>query len=168
MGFVLAATDDALWQDLQPHLVFWLALAWTVYLLGLAGWIVLQKREPVATLSWIMSLALLPVVGLVIYHLLGPQRIRRQRLRRLLARSRASLRRVVVTGWVCKYEGRLSPPELPRVIRSSWPGVKAAASKKSLPPLRRSPNTSNETASAMKRPWSFSRLDAARRTSCDA
>jgi cardiolipin synthase len=79
---------NALWQDLQPHLVFWLALAWTMYLAGLAGWIVLQKREPVATLSWIMSLALLPGLGLLIYHLLGPQRIRRQRLRRILARAR--------------------------------------------------------------------------------
>ena len=78
---------DALWDQLLPHLSFWLGLAWALYLLGLAGWIMLQKREPVATLSWIMSLALLPVVGLLIYHLLGPTRIRRQRIRRRRARS---------------------------------------------------------------------------------
>ena len=53
------------------------------------GWIVLQKREPVATLSWVMSLALLPYVGFLIYFLLGPQKIQRQRLRR--GRSRSGL-----------------------------------------------------------------------------
>jgi cardiolipin synthase len=37
-----------------------------------------------------MSLALLPVLGLLIYHLLGPQRIQRQRLRRQIARSRVT------------------------------------------------------------------------------
>jgi cardiolipin synthase len=67
---------------------FWLALGWGLYLVWLAGWIVLQKREPVATLSWIMSLALLPGLGLLIYHLLGPTRIRRHRLKRLRARAR--------------------------------------------------------------------------------
>ncbi|HEX4854298.1 cardiolipin synthase [Arenimonas sp.] len=74
-----------LWPDLKP----WLLAVWAAYLVVLAGWIVLQKREPIATLSWIMSLALLPVLGLLIYHFLGPQRIRRQRLRR--SRARASL-----------------------------------------------------------------------------
>ena len=77
-----------LWQLVQPHLEAWLVLLWIAYLIWLAGWIVLQKREPAATLSWIMSLALLPVLGLLIYHLLGPQRIHRNRLRRLLARQR--------------------------------------------------------------------------------
>ncbi len=67
---------------------FWLALVWFAYLVGLSGWIALQKREPVATLSWIMSLALLPVAGLLIYHLLGPQRIIRHRHKRLRARAR--------------------------------------------------------------------------------
>ena len=76
-----------LWLALQPHFSLWLALAWGAYLVWLAGWIVLQKREPVATLSWIMSLALLPVLGLLVYHLLGPTRIRRQRIRRHRARS---------------------------------------------------------------------------------
>ncbi len=77
-----------LWQALHPHLGFWLPWLWAAYLFWLAGWIVLQKREPIATLSWIMSLALLPVLGLVIYHFLGPQRIRRQRLKRLRSRER--------------------------------------------------------------------------------
>lgn len=67
----------------------WLTILWTVHIVILAVWIVLQKREPVATLSWVLSLALLPVLGFIIYHFLGPQRLRRQRLRRM--RSRAAL-----------------------------------------------------------------------------
>lgn len=55
-------------------------------MLLLGGWIVLQKREPVATLSWLLGLAVLPYLGFFVYHVFGPQRIRRQRLRR--ARSR--------------------------------------------------------------------------------
>lgn len=70
------------WQQLRP----WLLAVWAIYLPVLAAWIVLQKREPIATLSWLLSLALLPVVGLVIYHFLGPQRISRQRRRRSAAR----------------------------------------------------------------------------------
>lgn len=66
----------------------WISLAWALHIAGLAVWIVLQKREPVATLSWLLALALLPVLGFVIYFFLGPRRIRRQRLRRLLTRER--------------------------------------------------------------------------------
>jgi len=43
----------------------------------------------VATLSWLLGLAVLPYVGFLVYHVFGPQRIRRQRLRR--ARSREAL-----------------------------------------------------------------------------
>ena len=75
---------EQLWPVLKPALVG----VWVVYLVVLAGWIVLQKREPIATLSWLLSLALLPVLGLVIYHFLGPQRIKRQRLRRSRTRAR--------------------------------------------------------------------------------
>jgi cardiolipin synthase len=68
----------AFWQEFGP----WLVVAWVIYLVVLSVWIVLQKREPIATLSWLLSLALLPVLGLVIYHFLGPRRVRRQRQRR--------------------------------------------------------------------------------------
>jgi cardiolipin synthase len=109
MGFTLRsprrkARDDAperftatmldalrdLWTALLavPHLKLYLSLAWAVYLLGLGGWIVLQKREPVATLSWLVCLAALPYVGFVIYYWLGPQRIHRQRLRRFRAKAK--------------------------------------------------------------------------------
>lgn len=72
------------WHEIAqiPHLKSYLTAAWVAYLLILSGWIILQKREPVATLSWVLSLALLPYVGFLIYFALGPQKIKRQRLRR--------------------------------------------------------------------------------------
>ncbi len=75
------------WLDGMPHMATLLAVAYVIYLLGLSGMIMLQKREPVATLSWILSLAALPYLGLIIYYLLGPQRVKRQRLRRGRSRS---------------------------------------------------------------------------------
>ena len=77
---------DAFWAI--PHIRLYLSLAWLAYLVPLCAWIVLQKREPVATLSWVLSLALLPYLGYLVYFLLGPQKIQRQRLRRSLARNR--------------------------------------------------------------------------------
>jgi cardiolipin synthase len=72
-----------------PHVGLYLALAWIAYLVWLGGWIVLQKRAPVATLSWLLGLAALPILGFVVYYVFGPQRIQRQRLRR--ARHRVAL-----------------------------------------------------------------------------
>lgn len=78
-----------LWQGFLsiPHLGLYLTLGWLAYLIGLGGWIVLQKREPVATLAWLISLAALPYLGFLIYHFFGPQRIERQRLRRSRTRE---------------------------------------------------------------------------------
>lgn len=52
--------------------------AWILYLLVLGMWVILQKRAPVATLSWILVLALLPYVGFLIFYFLGPQRMRKR------------------------------------------------------------------------------------------
>ena len=70
-----------------PNIGLYLTLGWLGYLLVLGLYIALQKREPVATLSWLISLAALPYIGFVIYFFLGPQRITRQRLRRVRARA---------------------------------------------------------------------------------
>ncbi|MBF6023270.1 cardiolipin synthase [Lysobacter niastensis] len=70
-----------------PNVGLYLALAWLGYVIWLGLWIVLQKREPVATLSWLISLAALPFVGFVVYYFLGPQRIERHRMRRVRARA---------------------------------------------------------------------------------
>lgn len=69
-----------------PHIRAYLTVGWIAYLLWLGGWIVLQKREPAATISWLVSLAALPYIGFFVYYLFGPQRIRRHRLRRSRAR----------------------------------------------------------------------------------
>jgi cardiolipin synthase len=79
-------------QDLHAFvLTYWktvLSVGWSAYIAVLVVWIVMQKRAPVSTLSWILSLALLPIAGFFIYYFLGPQRLVKQRLKRL--RSRAS------------------------------------------------------------------------------
>jgi cardiolipin synthase len=69
-----------------PHwLLALLVLAWLAYMVVLSGWIILQRSEPVATLGWIMALALLPYLGFLIYYVFGPQRISRSRRKRLAA-----------------------------------------------------------------------------------
>lgn len=75
------------WFSSSAHIGALLVAAYVIYLLSLSAMIVLQKREPVATLSWILSLAALPYIGLLIYYLLGPQKVKRQRLRRGRSRS---------------------------------------------------------------------------------
>ena len=84
MWDLLATAGDVI-VDWGPGLLWW---GWLAYLVVLASWIVLQKREPIATLSWLLSLALLPWIGLVLYHFIGPRRIRRTRLKRLRSRER--------------------------------------------------------------------------------
>jgi cardiolipin synthase len=78
-----------LWHAIAdlPHLKTYLTAAWVAYLLVLGGWIILQKREPVATVSWVLSLAALPYLGFLIYFAFGPQKIKRQRLRRHRSRD---------------------------------------------------------------------------------
>lgn len=107
------------WIDRIPGFGPWLGLAlfvgWVVYMVVLGGWIVLQKREPVATLSWLLGLALLPYIGFLIYHLLGPQKIQRQRLRR--ARSR--LERDVIDGGLCPAASSPEAQELARLAQGA-------------------------------------------------
>jgi cardiolipin synthase A/B len=84
---MLESLQDA-WHSLAaiPHIRLYVTAAWFAYLVWLGSWIVLQKREPVATLSWLLGLAALPLLGFLIYQVFGPQKIKRHRLRR--SRSR--------------------------------------------------------------------------------
>ena len=70
-----------------PLITNHLWILWFIYIVILCAWVLLQKREPIATLSWLMALALLPYVGLIIYHFLGPTRIKRQNIKRLRVKS---------------------------------------------------------------------------------
>lgn len=49
--------------------------------------IVLQRRSAVATLAWLLVLAFLPVIGLIVYRLIGPLRLKRKRVRRRVGRA---------------------------------------------------------------------------------
>ncbi|HEY2345548.1 MAG TPA: cardiolipin synthase [Xanthomonadaceae bacterium] len=83
---------------LPEHVLALLWAVWLCYLVALAVWIVIQQREPVATLSWLLALAALPFVGFLIYYAFGPQRIRRQARRRLRSQAAAGVRRMDVAG----------------------------------------------------------------------
>lgn len=76
----------------REHVVGLLSILWPAYVAVVGVWIVLQRRAPVATLSWLLSMAVIPVLGLVIYYFLGPRRLKRQRLRRLRSRRRSRVR----------------------------------------------------------------------------
>ena len=67
----------------SPALLVALELAWVA---GVAVWLVLERRSPTATLAWILALAAIPVLGVPVYLLLGPRRLRRKRVRMALVR----------------------------------------------------------------------------------
>ena len=91
---------DTLLAELPEWLRSYGPAIWAGYLLVLSVWIVLQKRPPLSTLSWILSMAWLPVLGFVVYFFLGPQKVRRQRLRRqrLRRQHHAGVRREAAAG----------------------------------------------------------------------
>lgn len=64
-----------------------LGAAWAIHIVILSIFIILQKRPPISTLSWIISLAFIPYLGFAIFHFIGPQRLKRQHYRRLLAKT---------------------------------------------------------------------------------
>ncbi len=66
----------------------WLAIAEFAYIVTISCWILLEKRPPAATIAWILTLALLPGLGFVIYWLMGPRRLQRVRSRRERAHDR--------------------------------------------------------------------------------
>jgi cardiolipin synthase len=48
--------------------------------------IILQRRSAAATLAWLFALVFLPLIGLVVYRLIGPQRLERKKLKRAATR----------------------------------------------------------------------------------
>ena len=58
----------------------------TVWVVIAAGVILLQRRSAAATLAWLLVFLFLPVVGLILYRLLGPLRLRRKQLKRRVGR----------------------------------------------------------------------------------
>ena len=76
----------------HENVKLWLSAGWTFYVVVVGVWILLQRSQPIATLSWLLSMAALPVVGLVVYYYFGPQRMKRQRIKRLRSRKRSRVR----------------------------------------------------------------------------
>src|SRR5678815_5540699 len=64
-----------LWSLLEAA---WFVLAATV--------ILLQRRSAAATIAWLFVMAFLPIVGLIVYRLIGPLRLERKRVRRRAGR----------------------------------------------------------------------------------
>lgn len=85
-------------MDWMTQLLTWenikavLSVVWPIYLFVVAIWILMQRRAPVATLGWLLSMGALPVVGLIVYYFIGPQRLKRQRIKRLRARNKSHVR----------------------------------------------------------------------------
>lgn len=67
-----------------------ITIAELVYVIGLAGWILFEKRSPLATIAWILSLFALPYVGFIVFFFLGPRRLVRKRLKHKRARGQVS------------------------------------------------------------------------------
>jgi cardiolipin synthase len=65
-----------------------LGVAQVVWVVLIAGFIVLERRSPTATLAWITVVAALPLVGVAVYLLIGARHLQRKRLRLGLARNR--------------------------------------------------------------------------------
>jgi cardiolipin synthase A/B len=100
-------------------LVTILTVAEVLYVVGLATWILFEKRSPVATLAWILSLVALPYVGFVIFFLLGPRRLLRKRLKHKRARGKV---RATVAEKV--KDPNAAPPD-PRIAQIDRLGVRA-------------------------------------------
>ncbi len=66
---------------------------WMLYTAGAALWvavnsviIILQRRSAAATISWLLVLVFLPIVGIIAYRLIGPLKLQRRKRRRSGAR----------------------------------------------------------------------------------
>jgi cardiolipin synthase A/B len=65
----------------------WLIVVEVLWVIGMSAYILLERRPPLATVAWIVSLATLPLLGLLVYYFLGPRRLDRKRRRRVMART---------------------------------------------------------------------------------
>ena len=63
-----------------------LSAGMAVWALCIAVVIILQRRSAAATLAWVLVLLFLPIVGLVVYRLIGPLRLERKKLKRSVSR----------------------------------------------------------------------------------
>jgi cardiolipin synthase len=79
--------------------------------------IILERRQPAATVAWVLSIALLPVIGVPLYYLVGERRIRRH------IRAKISS----VGSVESSVENRVKPTDLPSSVAESCGSVLGAA-----------------------------------------
>jgi cardiolipin synthase len=79
--------------------------------------IILERRQPAATVAWVLSIALLPVVGVPLYFLVGGRRIRRHIRAKIGA----------VGSIESSVENRVRPQDLPSPIAATCARVLTAA-----------------------------------------
>ena len=65
----------------------WAIALEVVWVMLMAGYILLERRPPLATVAWIVTLATIPVLGFAVYYLIGPRRLDRKKTRRAIARG---------------------------------------------------------------------------------
>ena len=111
-----------------------LVVAQFAWVVGIAGYIMLERRSPTATLAWIMLLAALPFIGAPIYLLVGPRRLGRKKHRLGLARRRignllqqwreAPAEQLSIQGQLMRAGAHLSrlPPEAAHEMRLFFDG----------------------------------------------
>ena len=65
----------------------WFIALEVVWVITIVCYILLERRPPLATLAWIVSMATLPLLGMFVYYFLGPRRLDRKKRRRIVART---------------------------------------------------------------------------------
>lgn len=64
----------------EPHWL-WTALGTLAHLLVVVGFLLVERRQPAATLAWVVVLIFVPYVGIAAYFMFGPpRRVRRARI----------------------------------------------------------------------------------------
>jgi cardiolipin synthase len=63
-----------------------IGVAMMVWVASVAIVIILERRSAAATLAWLFALVFLPIVGLLIYRIIGPLRLERKKVRRSASR----------------------------------------------------------------------------------
>jgi cardiolipin synthase len=89
--------------DLWQSALLGLNIAGYAFALFLIPRIILERRHPSATLAWMLSIALLPLIGVPLYYLIGVRRIRRHIRAKIAAASSLS----------SPLDHRLRPEDLP-------------------------------------------------------
>ncbi|MBK6809672.1 MAG: cardiolipin synthase [Sandaracinaceae bacterium] len=73
--------------DLPPGIVAVLTALQVMWIIASSVYILLERRSPQATIAWIATFAVLPLLGFLIYLFLGPRRFDRRKRRRRRARK---------------------------------------------------------------------------------